>query len=168
MISTRTGARSAVLGSSRPRPDRAARKGRTTTDPLGERFWSKVRKTDDCWLWTAGLNGGYGVYTIGGRPRPAHRLAYEELVGPVPDGLQLDHLCRVRRCVNPAHLEPVTSKENTRRGTAVDVIAERQRSKTHCPRGHPYAIYGITITRRTGSRAGRTERVCTACRKRRS
>src|ERR1019366_4519713 len=69
-----------------------------------------------CWLWTGGLNrGGYGQFmtppcTV------AHRVAYELFVGPIPEGLQLDHLCRVRSCVNPQHLEPVSQQENIRRG----------------------------------------------------
>lgn len=62
----------------------------------------------------------------------AHRVAYEEIMGPVPEGLELDHLCRTRSCVNPSHLEPVTHRENMNRG---DVATRR---KTHCPKGHPY------------------------------
>lgn len=92
------------------------------------RIWGRVEVTGFCWLWTGYINAsGYGRTQHDGRLQLAHRVAYELLVGPVPDGMQLDHLCRVRRCVNPDHLEPVTSRENTRRGKAV---------KTHCPRGH--------------------------------
>lgn len=78
-------------------------------------LWSLVDKDGPggCWLWTGSQDGkGYGKT---GRGR-IHRIVYEELVGPIPDGLQLDHLCRVRNCVNPAHLEPVTGRENVRRG----------------------------------------------------
>jgi len=88
----------------------------------GERFWSKVDKTGDCWIWNGGVGaGGYGAfgsYDEADDPITvrAHRYAYEALVGPIPAGLVLDHLCRVRRCVNPAHLEPVTNAENIRRG----------------------------------------------------
>ncbi len=74
----------------------------------------------ECWVWVARLNrNGYGRLHHGGCERMAHRLSYEVHVGPIPDGLLLDHLCRVRCCVNPAHLEPVTHRENTLRGKAL-------------------------------------------------
>lgn len=70
-----------------------------------------------CWIWTASKNwDGYGQFRWGGRQQLAHRVSYQILVGAIPPGLELDHLCRVRDCVNPAHLESVTSAENTRRG----------------------------------------------------
>lgn len=96
-------------------------------------FWAKVRVTPGCWEWTAAKErGGYGVYTnakhLGyAASEMAHRVAYEWLVGPIPDDLELDHLCRVRDCVNPEHLEPVTGEENHRR---------RRWAKSHCPNGH--------------------------------
>lgn len=78
-----------------------------------ERFWSKVEKTDGCWLWTSTTNeNGYGRFSIKRRFVSAHRLAYEMTVGPIPDGLTIDHLCRVRSCVRPEHLEAVTLQEN--------------------------------------------------------
>lgn len=81
----------------------------------GSGFWAKVEKTSTCWLWTAGrTTGGYGQCYSPAKGY-AHRTAYELLVGAIPYGMTLDHLCRVRHCVNPAHLEPVTSAENTRR-----------------------------------------------------
>lgn len=97
--------------------------------PAVERFWEKVdrRGPADCWLWTATRTAkdGHGrFYPITGKGVLAHRFAYELLVGPIPDGLVIDHLCRVRLCVNPAHLEPVTAEENTRRGWR-DRMAER-------------------------------------------
>lgn len=80
---------------------------------LDHRLWSKVQKTDTCWLWTASLmSSGYGQINIDRRPHPAHRIAYELANGPIPEGLFLDHLCHVRRCVNPSHLRIVTNKEN--------------------------------------------------------
>jgi hypothetical protein len=104
-----------------------------TTD---ERFWSKVDKTDGCWFWTAGkASNGYGRFKLNGKPQAAHRVAYELLIGPIPDGMTLDHLCRIRHCVNPMHLEPVTGRENTLRGNN---IAARNAHKTHCPNGHEY------------------------------
>ena len=81
-------------------------------------FWSRVEKTaDGCWLWTSTIVwNGYGQFRIDNRRVYAHRFAYEQVNGTIPAGLDLDHLCRVRRCVNPAHLEPVTRRENLRRG----------------------------------------------------
>lgn len=99
-------------------------------------FWAKVDKTQTCWNWTGGLTFyGYGRFNIDNTRWPVHRLAYELLVGPIPDGLVLDHLCRNRRCVNPEHLEPVTGRENTLRG--VGPSAESARA-THCPAGHEF------------------------------
>ena len=105
-----------------------------------ERFWEKVEKTDGCWLWTASLgqHGGYGQFNNGTTMEPSHRFAYKLIVGPIPPELELDHLCRVRRCVNPAHLEVVDHRTNTMRGLAPLVNGAMNRSKTHCPQGHPY------------------------------
>jgi hypothetical protein len=100
------------------------------------RFWSKVDASGDCWEWTATLYvNGYGMASAGGRSVRAHRLAWEHLVGPIADGLVIDHLCRNRRCVNPDHLEPVTHRENVLRGVGITAQAAR---KTNCPEGHPY------------------------------
>lgn len=94
-----------------------------------ERFWPRVDKQPDgCWLWTASIDGhGYGQFRANGTTVKAYRWAYEDIIGPVPDGLELDHLCRVRLCVNPDHLEPVTHKVNMERAAA---------TITHCPQGH--------------------------------
>lgn len=70
-----------------------------------------------CWLYTNVFNNGYGQIQINGRDTLAHRTAYEYFKGPIPEGLELDHLCRTKACVNPDHLEPVTRSENVRRGT---------------------------------------------------
>lgn len=105
------------------------RPGRTLFERFHERI---VISGDGCWLWTGATDGhGYGAINVEGRARKAYTVAYTLLVGPIPEGLQLDHLCRVRACCNPAHLEPVTSKENARRGlNGVLNVA--------CPHGHPY------------------------------
>jgi hypothetical protein len=113
---------------------------------LEERFWEKVDKTETCWLWLGAIDkkSGYGVFNVqGGRTKKVHRLAYELMIGAPPQGMSLDHLCRVRHCVNPEHLEPVTQRENVMRGegfSAVNAI------KTHCPSGHAYAEHGALTT----------------------
>lgn len=100
-----------------------------------ERFWAKVQKTDTCWLWLGNLDsGGYGMFRVGGRMTMVHRFAYELLVGPIPDGLTLDHLCGVTVCVWPFHLEPTTMRENILRGESFSAHNAR---KTRCLRGHP-------------------------------
>lgn len=129
-----------------------------------ERFWLKVNRTEGCWLWVgATLPGGYGVFPIrhpdGGRRNIfVHRYAYQQLVQPIPDGLHIDHLCRVRNCVNPSHLEPVSPRENTMRGFT---ITRENVLKTHCSKGHPYDAENtrLVIRRRDGS----TYRECRTC-----
>lgn len=115
-----------------------------------ERFRAKYEiQPDGCWLWTAYIDSyGYGRFTGPQHRSPyAHRYWYELHVGPIPDGLQLDHLCRERHCVNPDHLEPVTQQENIRRGD----LGKAQSAKTHCPRRHGYTTANTYINPR-GSR----------------
>ncbi|MFI1182602.1 HNH endonuclease signature motif containing protein [Streptomyces sp. NPDC020799] len=102
-----------------------------------DRFLAKVAETDrGCWQWTAYTNpDGYGQIKIGGRPRYAHRVAYEAMREPIPDGLVIDHLCRNRTCVRPDHLEAVRQRTNVLRG--VNIAARRAR-QTHCLRGHAF------------------------------
>ena len=100
-----------------------------------------TRRSDPCWLWTANRkSGGYGQLTLNGKRRLAHRLVYELMVGPIPDGMQLDHLCRQRGCVNPGHLRVCTLRENSRApGSKTGrATGARNRAKTHCPKGHEY------------------------------
>lgn len=123
------------------------------------RFWAKVDRSGPvpdskpeiggCWLWVASCQpSGYGQIRRGKTTALAHRVAYELLVGPIGDGLDLDHLCRVRSCVNPAHLEPVTRRENARRGLRGVLLVA-------CPKGHPYSDQNTYICP-DGSRRCRT------------
>jgi HNH endonuclease len=123
--------------------------------PLGGRFWSKVQRSESgCWEWTAAKTVGYGRFADKGRTLLAHRVAYELLIGPIPEGLQIDHLCRNPSCVNPAHLEPVTSRENLLRGVGEPA---RNAAKTHCPQGHEYSP--------ENTYAYRGMRMCVECRR---
>lgn len=117
-----------------------------------------------CWLWTGQMRGGYGRIKIGGRRgthKSAHVLLYEVTKGPVPEGLELDHLCRTRCCVNPDHLEAVTHAVNRQRGTQGDHLAAR----THCPQGHPYdeANTMLIARRSAGVPTGGFNRMCREC-----
>lgn len=117
--------------------------GKSTETPLAERLWSgAVADGTGCWPWQRSRDpSGYGRIQVGGRSTNggrllgAHRIAYKLVKGPIPEGLQIDHLCRNRRCINPDHLEAVTMRENTLRGFGVAACHARQ---THCKRGHPF------------------------------
>lgn len=122
------------------------------------KLWDKVSLTSsDCWEWTAHRDKcGYGRMCTEGKLQSAHRLAYEAAVGPIPKGLELDHLCRNRGCINPEHLEPVTHRENMLRGLA----GAWQRATTHCPHGHEYNAENTLIAPRPN---GAHQRICKAC-----
>jgi hypothetical protein len=130
---------------------------------LPSRFWSKVipEPNSGCWLWLGGGDiYGYGRIAIlrdgQRRTRSSHRFAFEALVGVVPNGLVLDHLCRTPACVNPAHLEAVTQAVNVRRGDA----GCHQRAKTHCPSGHEYTDANVYWSLHTNGRRFRRCREC--------
>lgn len=123
--------------------------------PTQERFASRVQPhANGCHIWMGGLTlGGYGVFASATKrgaevKTMAHRWAYEHSVGPIPDGFDIDHLCRNRACVNPEHLEPVTRAENVRRAA---------RLVTHCPAGHPYSPDNTYV------RPGTAQRKCRTC-----
>lgn len=123
-----------------------------------QRFWAKVEKTTDCWSWLGTITrGGYGMFWLSPMRRmvSAHRYAYELVKEPIPVGLAIDHLCRNRRCVNPDHLEVVTSRENVLRGASVPADNHR---KTCCVRGHALAGENLLI-----DKLGR--RICVTCRR---
>lgn len=126
-----------------------------------ERFWSKIEIGDwqECWLWTGATAGkGYGVIRISGKNVYVHRHVYELLVGPIPPGMEVDHVrswgCRSNACVNPLHLEAVTPRENQLRSARV------RARRTHCKHGHPYDVGNTRSTPRG--------RVCRRCERRRS
>lgn len=125
------------------------------TQPAIDRFWVKVTVTPGgCWRWTAsGTPAGYGVFYWDGRQGYAHRFSHEHFIGPIPAGFDVDHLCRNRRCVNPAHLQAVTRLVNLHRGMTIPAA---NAAKDRCPGGHRYDAKN-TYFRSDGSR------VCRAC-----
>lgn len=130
-----------------------------------KRFWNKVAlpNGEGCMLWLAAKNtSGYGMFHVGNGTAPrmphAHRVSYFIAYGSIPVGMEIDHLCRVRGCVAPRRLEPVTHAENARRGDTGAVIAAIQRDKTQCPQGHPYSEENTY-------RCPRGKRRCRICRR---
>jgi hypothetical protein len=131
----------------------------TLTDKDLNRLWSKVIKgpgENDCWSWTDVLSeDGYAYLGIGGRKGRkflVHRLLYELVIGPIPDGKDLDHCCRNRYCVRPDHQEPVTRRENLLRGKT---ITAAHAAATHCSQGHPFDIFNTGFYR--------NQRYCRTC-----
>jgi hypothetical protein len=136
-------------------------KSRPYGDPWKVRVFSKIAMPDanGCMRWMGAVDqGGYGMISAGPRADDvrslrAHRAVYEMLVGEIPEGLVLDHLCRVRDCVNPDHLDPVTQRENAARG----VGGRHNLIKTHCPKGHEYTPQNVYL------RPGFNNRNCRTC-----
>lgn len=130
--------------------------------PIERRFWLQVEETKTCWLWIGAKNKlGYGQFTVSNSPpiyikELAHRFAWQLTKGRIPEGLVLDHHCKVPACVNPLHLEPVTQKENILRGQSLTAINAR---KTVCKRGH---VFDDTNTYHYKNRSSRACRKCAA------
>lgn len=133
-----------------------------------ERFWSKVVAGEGeahqaCWLWIAGKNKmGYGRFGVGpgGGTALAHRVAYELMVGDIPDGQVIDHLCRTPACVNPWHLEAVPMVVNTMRGNLPQATRERYAAITHCPKGHEYTPENTQVNTLSTGYHSRQCRIC--------
>ena len=135
-----------------------------------DRFFDKVLKLPSgCWIWMAGIqgkfykrvNGGYGSFSLNGGTKPAHRVSYEMHIGEIPTGYDIDHLCRITSCVNPAHLEAVTPEENYRRG--IGNKGEFNSNKTHCPKGHEYTPENTRMERK--NKKSSWYRACVTCRR---
>jgi len=137
-----------------------------TKVPWRTRFDAQIRMdtspadrdvTGDCWTWTGHLlPNGYGYFWLDGAKDYVHRVSYRQFVGPIPEGLTIDHLCRNRACCNPTHLDPVTQRENNLRSAGFAAIKARQ---THCIHGHPFDEVNTYI-------APNGTRKCMTCRRR--
>lgn len=135
------------------------------TDGTWQRFAEKVYPAPSgCWIWLGGCSQrqGYGQFQMDGRKQPAHRAAWQLMVGEIPQALPLDHLCRVHRCVRPLHLQPVDTRTNLLRGFT---LAASNARRTHCPQGHPY---DETNTLRKGRSRGCRECNRMSCARRRA
>ena len=154
-----------VGGGKSPRPDSNSYQENEMRKTLKERFDGRytVNKKTGCWEWE-GARSPEGYSRIGhkGKACYGHRISHEIHIGPIPKGLEIDHLCRVRHCVNPEHLEAVTHSVNAQRGVCGKVSASRNRAKTTCPHGHPYEGGNLYVVPKTG------HRVCLTCKRKRN
>lgn len=129
--------------------------------PARERFEARIDRSGDCWLWTGHTRpNGYGCFRVGRKQTSVHRFAYEEFVGPIPEGMHVDHLCRVRSCANPLHLELVSPRENVLRGEAPTVQLFRD---DVCKQGHALVGDNVYVWDKRP-----TQRICKTCRNQRS
>ena len=125
------------------------------------RFFTKIKEVGSCWEWTSSIRkDGYGQFSFNGKPVLTHRFSFELFKGYIPINLDLDHLCRNRKCVNPDHLEAVTRSENLIRGNAVLKRGVEQSQKTHCPQGHQYLDDNLYVWK---NEKNNTERHCRKC-----
>lgn len=123
-----------------------------------ERFWSWVNKTDTCWLWTGSLNNkGYGNFSLNRKTTKVHRISFFLANGFLKSGLEINHLCQIKSCVNPDHLEEVTSKEN---------IRYSRKRRSHCLRGHKLSMDNTLVRVRKDGTVGRECRECSLKRRR--
>lgn len=127
------------------------RVGHARRRSLADRFWEKVEKTDTCWLWRASKSSnGYGRINLDDGEGIAHRVAYELAIGPIPEGHQIHHVCRVKDCVNPDHLKAVAPVDHA-----------QEHLRTHCPRGHEYTPENTYLS--VSSKTGWQSRLCRTC-----
>ncbi len=128
---------------------------------LEERFWEKVEKTGGCWHWRGAVGGHtYGNFWDGEKVSRAHTVSYElHSGGSVPEGMHIDHLCRVRLCVNPEHLEVVTPAVNRARGVRDSLSRYQNINQTECKRGHPLSGDNLYVQPKNGYR------YCKTCRR---
>lgn len=143
--------------------------------PIIERFLNKIsvsktnfHNTTPCWDWIAcKTNRGYGHFRPNGKLVGSYRFSYEYYNGEIPKGLEIDHLCRNPKCVNPKHLEPVTHAENVRRGMS-GKINNWESNRTHCPHGHEYSKENIYIGKNKNGSKSRNCRTCALIHKRKT
>lgn len=124
-----------------------------TPREITKRIMGRVAEWQECWVYQGAKRDGYGLMRVNGKHQSVHRILYESMVAPIPSGFTIDHLCRNHSCVNPAHLQPVTGKENTLRG---DGPTAKNHKKTHCIRGH--RLFGKNLYH---SKTGK--RICRQC-----
>lgn len=143
-------------------PKRRGGRRAISIEEFVSKFWGNVDKqgTGGCWLWRGKVGrGGYGLVRFRGRPTGVHRVSYILLVGDIPEGMTLDHLCRVRNCVNPKHLEPVSQQQNILRGEG---LAAQNAKKTRCRNGHLLKPGNLVL-----NQLKRGKRLCLKCTRKR-